>query len=171
MPRGHRSSRCAAPVLRCSRGRGCELTMATRPTGTSSRRRTPAAAGLDCATAFQKIALGLRHDHQGPSQQRVRRRCRGRAPDPGRDHASARRRGVLRTDRGRCGVASPEEGNRLAERSARCRARQRRRHGVCAPQAISRMGATHDRRTARSRARRRITAAWFAACAPSGFNA
>jgi CHAD domain-containing protein len=32
--------------------------MATRPTRTASRRKAPAAAGLDCATAFQKIALG-----------------------------------------------------------------------------------------------------------------
>ena len=57
MPRGRRTSRCAAPVLRCSRGSGRALTMATRPTGTSSRRKAAAAAALDCATAFQKIAL------------------------------------------------------------------------------------------------------------------
>ena len=106
-----------------------------------------------------------------PITARVRRRCRGRASDPGRDHAVARRRGVLRADRGRCGMAAFEEGNRLAEWPARRRARQRCRHGICAPQAIPRMGATHDRRAASISARCRITAAWFAACAPFGRNA
>src|ERR1044072_6665121 len=38
-------------------GAGCELTMATSPTGTSGRRKVPAAATLDCATAFQTMAL------------------------------------------------------------------------------------------------------------------
>lgn len=38
-------------------GAGYELTMATSPTGTSGRRKVPAAASLDCATAFQTMAL------------------------------------------------------------------------------------------------------------------
>jgi CHAD domain-containing protein len=38
-------------------GAGYELTMAASPTGKSSRRKFPAAAGLDCATAFQTMTL------------------------------------------------------------------------------------------------------------------
>ena len=131
-------------------GAGRALTMRAHPTGTSSRRKAAEAAGLDCAAAFQKMALDCVARYQGPSRGRVRRRCRGRASDPGRDHAVARRRGVLRADRGRCGMAAPEAGNRLAERPARRRARQRCRRGICAPQAIPRMGAGHDRRAART---------------------
>ena len=120
--------------------------MRNRPTTTSSRHKASEAAGLDCATAFQKMTLDCVADIKAHHTQRVRRRCRGRASDPGRDHAVARRRGVLRADRGRCGMAAAEEGNRLAERPARRRARQRCRHGICAPQAIRRVGAAHDRR-------------------------
>ncbi len=38
-------------------GAGRALTMRDHPTGTSSRRKAAEAAGLDCAAAFQKIAL------------------------------------------------------------------------------------------------------------------
>ena len=99
-------------LLHCRAGKGCELTMATatRPTGTSSRRKANGEAAPDCATALQKMALGSSL-YQGPSHERLRRRCRGRASDPGRDHEVVFRRGVLCADRGRCGVAAAEEGN------------------------------------------------------------
>ena len=57
-----------------------------------------------------------RRGHQGPPHGRLRRRCRGGASDPGRDHAVARCGGVLRADRGRRGMAAPEAGSTLAER-------------------------------------------------------
>src|SRR5437763_13787545 len=40
-------------------------------------------------------------------------------------------------------MAPPEEGDRLAEYIAQCRARQRCRRGICAPQAVPRLGPRH----------------------------
>ena len=135
------------------------------------RRKAAAAAALDCATAFQKMALDCVAAIKARHSRCLRRRCRGRASDPGRDHAVARRRGVLCADRGRCGVAAPAKqeiawlnGPLGAARDSDVVVEyaRRKRYRAWAQRMVGERSIS---------ARCRTTVAWFAACVPFVRNA
>ena len=132
-------------------GTGRALTMTVHPIGTSSRRKAAAAAGLDCAAAFQKIAL----DCVASIKAHHTNACAGDA------EAVHQIRVAITRLRAAVAFFAPivvdAEWLRLKKEIAWLNGSLGAARdsdvvvGLCAPEAIPRMGARRDRRAARKR--------------------